>query len=96
MAKYYFRKGNEDCYEIDAHLDYMQENSIKKMDVFEAKRECGTGYFFCKHHLEIGTSGESCGEKWCENYEANNGINGRCKHYGYIYEITEIKRTLRI
>ena len=97
MAKYYFRKNDKDCcYEIKTHLDYMWENEIKEMEVFEAKRECGTGYFFCKYHCEVGTSGESCGKNWCGNYEPNNGKNGRCKHYDYVYERTETKRILRL
>lgn len=96
MSKYYFRKDDENCYEIEAHLDYMQENDIKEMEVYEAKKEDGTGYFFCKHHLEIGASGESCGNNWCENYDPNNGKNGRCKYYGYVYEQTEIKRMLQL
>ena len=46
MSKYYFRKGDEHAYTISAHLEYMKEMDIKEMDVFEAKRESGIGFFF--------------------------------------------------
>lgn len=96
MAKYYFRKDDEKCYEIEAHLDYMRENEIKEMDVFEAKRETDTGYFFCQFYLEASEVGQNCGELICKNYKPNNGKNGRCKHYGYVYEQTDIKKTLQL
>jgi len=93
---YYFSKHSEGCYKWGYFLDYMRENNIKEMTVFEAKRELHTGYFFCKYYLEVGTVGESCGKNWCENYEPNNGKNGRCRHYGYVYEQTDVKKTLRL
>jgi len=99
MAKYYFSedKYNDDrAYTINHLLDYMKRHHIEKMDIFEAKRVIGSGYFYCKYYDEIGTSGESCGKKWCENYKPNNGINGRCRYYGYVYERTDVKITLEI
>jgi hypothetical protein len=95
MAKYYFRKDDEYCHEIKAHLDYMRENEIKEMEVSEAERETGSEYFFCKYFDEVGLVGESCGKE-CKNYEPNNGKNGRCKHYGYVYSQTDIKRILKL
>ena len=96
MAKYYFRKDDENCYEIETHFSYMRENGITEMEVFEAKRETGTGYFFCKHHLEVGEVGQSCGVYECESYIPNNGKNGRCKYSGYVYEQTDKKITLQL
>lgn len=95
MAKYYFRKDDESCYSIDGHLKYMEENKIKEIEIFEAKRIKGTGYFFCKFYLENGEVG-CCGKKYCKNYEPNNGKNGRCKNYGYVYEQKENKRILKL
>jgi len=96
MAKYYFNKNDDEyCYDIKYHLNYMQENNISKMEVFEAERETNTGFFFCKYHQEIGEVGQSCG-KQCENYEPNNHKNGRCKHYGYIYEKTDKIKLLEL
>ncbi len=96
MAKYYFRKNDENCYTIDVHLDYMKKNGVSEMDVFEAKRETGTGYFFCLYHLETGEAGQSCGKFECENYIPNNGKSGRCKYYGYVYEQTDKKLKLKL
>jgi len=96
MSKCYFRADEETCETIEGHQEYMKENGLKELEVFEAKRETGTEYFFCLHHLEVGVSGESCGKNWCENYIPNNGKNGRCKHYGYVYENTGKKRILKI
>ena len=96
--KYYFQDGDESCYTLDYHYDHMEENFIKSMDVFEARREKVEGYFYCKEYSEVGEIGEnftSCG-KSCEAYKPRNKISGICKHYGYLYEQTEIKKTLTI
>lgn len=62
---------------------------IVTLFLFEAKRESGTGYFFCKEFQACGEVGE-CG-RMCEKYNPMNGKNGRCKHYGYVYEQTDNK-----
>ena len=70
----------------------MQENGIKELTVYRAKRVTGEGMFFCKEFMEPGMSGEGCGRFECESYIPNNGKNGRCKHFGYCYEVSaEIK-----
>lgn len=84
----YFLKGDVDfCYQLDYWKDYMANNELKEVELLEAKREMGTGYFYCKEYAEIGRVNEGCG-KICEKYKPNNGKNGRCKHYGYCYEAT--------
>jgi hypothetical protein len=94
MAKMYFLKGSENfCYGLDHWKDYMAEKKLPELELFEAERETGTGYFFCKEFKEVGTVGEGCG-KFCDKYKPNNGKNGRCKHYGYCYDITDIKLVL--
>lgn len=95
MPKLYFKNDSECCYPLQYHYDYMKENGISEMVVFEAKRETGTGYFFCQEFLEVGEVGESCG-KSCEQYAPRNGKNGRCKHSGYVYEQTDISKTLKL
>ena len=92
--KLYFSEYDENCYSLDYFIDYLIENNLKEMTLFEAKREPKTGYFFCKEFMEVGEVG-NCG-KQCKLYEPNNGINGRCKHYGYCYEQTEKKFLLSI
>ncbi len=86
MAKMYFLKGDEYvCYKLDHWKNYMADNELKEVELFEAKRETETGYFYCKEFGEVGSVNEGCG-KFCEKYKPNNGKNGRCKHYGYCYE----------
>lgn len=85
MAKYYFQKHDEDCYTRQYHLDYMQENGLTEMKVFEAIRDVGVDYFYCKYHCLIGTTDDCCGKYNCEQYEPRNKISGICKHYGYCY-----------
>jgi len=86
--KYYFQKHDENCYPKQYHIDYMKVMGIDEMEIFEAKRELGTGFFFCKHFEEIGEVGESCGRQ-CEKYKPMNGKSGRCIHHGFVYEQTE-------
>ena len=86
MAKMYFLKGNEDvCYTLEYWRDYLLYNKLKEIELYIAKRETGTEYFYCKEFGEIGSVNESCG-RVCSKYLPNNGKNGRCKHYGYCYE----------
>ncbi len=88
MAKMYFQKGDDEvCYSIDYWKDYLLDNELKSIELFGAERETGTGYFYCKEFQEVGQINEGCG-KICHKYKANNGKNGRCKHYGYVYGCT--------
>ena len=86
--KLYFQKYDERCYTLEYHRQYMIENNLKELQLFEAKRETGSDYFYCKHYQEIGEVGEGCG-KLCDSYRPLNGKNGRCSHYGYVYEQTD-------
>lgn len=98
MAKYYFSQHEpEYCYKKDYHLQYMKDNQINEMLVFEAKREIGSDMFFCKEVMEVGVKGEGdgCGNM-CEHYKPRNGKSGRCKHSGYVYEQTEKSVILKI
>ncbi len=95
MAKLYFNEFEDFCNGIEHHLEYMADNGIKEMKVFEAKIETGTGFFFCTNFYEVGEVGQSCG-KQCEAYKPLNGKNGRCKHSGYLYEQTDKFKMLEI
>jgi hypothetical protein len=95
MSKYYFPSENaEICTDIAGIRAYMKERDLTELTVFEAKRETGTGYFFCQ---AVGTCGEvgNC-DRLCPDYIPNNGKSGRCKHYGYVYEATEKTRTVKL
>lgn len=82
----YFLKGDEEfCYPLKHWEQYMDENELKEVELFEAERETGTGYFYCKEFGGVGNVHDGCG-KSCEKYKPNNGKNGRCKHYGYTYQ----------
>jgi len=83
MAKYYFSEDGEYCYPLSYWKEYLKENNLPEIKLFEAEADHGTGYFFCKEFMEVGETG-GCG-KQCEGYVPNNGKNGRCKHYGYVY-----------
>lgn len=96
MARLYFRKDNdENCFTIESHKAFMHENGIKELKIYEAKRETGTGLFFCKYYFAPGEVNQACG-KVCQSYDPNNGKNGRCKYYGYVYEQTENELTLTL
>lgn len=92
--RYFFQKNDENCYTLDYHLQYMEENYIKEMDVYLAKRETQSNYFYCKHFQECGERGE-CG-KHCEAYSPRNSKSVVCKHFGYTYEQTDQYFTLRV
>lgn len=93
--KYYFENGSEYCYSKKIHLEEMRENLEHTREVFEAKREVGTDYFFCKEFGEVGEVGVGCG-KQCNSYKARNGKNGRCIHSGHCYEQTDKRIILHL
>lgn len=95
MARFYFEDGSEICYTLKTHKQQMRENLQTERVLYEAKREVGSPYFYCKEFFHCGEVSESCG-KQCEAYKPNNGKSGRCAHYGYVYEQTENKLTLTL
>ena len=93
--KYYFRKNDERCYTKEYHLDWMKDNELTEMEVYEAVPEHGTGMFTCAEFGEIGEVGEGCG-KMCDMYQPRNGKNGICKSYRTPYGQTDKKITLKL
>lgn len=92
--KIYFSEHNDSVgYNLNYWKEHMQENQLDNMVLVEGKRMLGSDYFYCTEYFEVGEVGHSCG-KQCDGYKPNNGKNGRCKHYGYCYEETDIKITL--
>ena len=95
MPKYYFSKQEQErCYTLDYWKQYLIDNGLNEIELYEAVRDTGSGHFYCKEFCEVGISGEGCGKE-CDKYTPNNGKNGRCKHFGYCYEITDNKFTLK-
>lgn len=94
---FFFRKDDFDtCYTVERHLQYMRENRIKEMDIFLAKRETDSGYFFCKHFNEVGEKSEGGCGKMCKAYKPKNGKSGACKFNGYVYEQTDQCFSLKV
>ena len=92
--KLYFGGDNdENCYSITYFKEKMMEDDLAEMVIILAERETGTEYFFCKEYFSVGEKGE-CG-KICDGYKPNNGKNGRCKHFGYCYDVTDKKFLLK-
>lgn len=97
MAKKYFEFEDADfCYTEDYFLDKMREEGLTEIDVFEAERETGTDYFWCREHGTAFEKGhDTCGVNNCESYEPRNGKSGICKHNSYCY--TPVKKvTLKL
>ena len=96
MNKYYFQKDSERCYNLKYHYNYMKENNIKEMQVFLAKKEVNSPYFFCLHYYETGEKMEGGCGKVCDFYEPRNKKSGICKHTGYTYERTDKVKLLKL
>ncbi len=80
----YFDTDGEYAYDRQYWLEYMQENNLDEIRLFEAVPEYGTGYFWCGEYFEVGEVGEGCG-KACEAYSPRNGKNGRCRFSNHLY-----------
>jgi len=92
--KYYFKKGDENCFNLEHHKKYMIAENILKMDVFLGKRETKTNMFYCKFFQEVGERGNCSSE--CKGYKAMNGVSGACTSLGYTYENTGKKITIHM
>lgn len=86
MARHYFlHKDSEESCDLETVRDQIRMNGLTELEVFKAKRDVGSDYFFCRDAWEIGEKGD-CG-KMCSSYEPRNGKNGICKHNGPVYEL---------
>ena len=94
-TRFFFRKGDDVCYNLDAHIDFMLSNCITEMDLWLAERVTNSPYYYCKKFGEVGEKSEGGCGKLCKGYEARNGKSGACKYNGYTYEQTEICFTLK-
>lgn len=92
MPKLYFDADRFDagddtikCYALRFHLQELQEEDLTHRRLYPAFPEKGTGYFYCRHHGEVGEKGEGCGRQ-CVAYAPRNGKNGRCRHSAHCYD----------
>lgn len=87
--KLYFSDFDEEmAHSKEWQLERMEEEDLTYLEVYEAKRELGTNYFFCKAVgliAEHGDGFDDCG-KSCKDYQPRNGRSGCCKHRGFCYE----------
>ena len=91
----FFRNDDADCYKLEAQYDHMREHGIEEMDIYLAEREINAPYFFCREFGEVGEKGQGTCGRHCEAYQPRNGRSGVCKHYGYVYQQTEVKFTIK-
>ena len=96
--KYYFTElDDEQCYPLRIIKNDAREENLSEIEVTEAKRVTGQGYFYCIKLEVSGEIGEKmCGRRICKSYSPRNGRSGRCRYYTYYYEKTDKKRVIKI
>lgn len=92
--KLYFQENEENCAPLSWHRQFMKEEALTELKLFEAKVEYGTGFMFCTKDGECGRVGD-CG-RVCDNYQPRNGKNGRCRFSGHVYESTDKIKILKL
>jgi hypothetical protein len=99
MGKHYFlTQDSEFCYQLDYFYEYMQENYLTELKIYEAQLSNDRDYFFCKEYSQCGERGSAytnCG-KVCDKYSPRNGKKGICRHYGPCYDITDKFRIVKL
>lgn len=95
---YFKRESCEKCYTKEYFKDYMKENGITEIEVFEAIPEKINGIFWCKYYETCADRSydiDSCG-KDCKHYTPRNGKSGCCKYYSNILYTHGEKVTFKI
>ena len=86
MAKYYFMTDDdENCYTLNYIKQWMIDNDIAEMIIYEAKKSDVKDFFFCRFVGEVGEKNNTCG-KTCEDYIPRNKISGCCKFHSHLNE----------
>lgn len=70
----------------------MKISKTKKVEVFEAKSEHNTGYFYCKQLNKIGKVNGNCNAKKCLLYSPRNKKSGICKYHKL--PMSEVKKVV--
>jgi hypothetical protein len=73
------------CYPLRFHLQELRDDVVTFRRLYPAVMESGTGFFYCRHHGEVGETGQGCGVQ-CAAYAPRNGKNGRCRHSANCYD----------
>ena len=67
-------------------VEYMKDNNLSEITVFEAKKIKVNDFFYCKINGMGYRDDMTCGSKWCVDYVPRNGKSGCCKNTGNLYE----------
>ncbi len=84
MTKYYFKKNQGVCYNLQYWHTYLREKNLKELELFEAIINKGSGHFYCTIFESTGKIGEGCGKE-CEIYSPRNKKSGICTHHRPTY-----------
>ena len=97
MKLYFSKLDDERCYTLYDIINDANNCGLDEIEVSEAKRVTGQGFFYCMKYKYLVDSRETsiCG-KLCEDYSPRNGKNGRCRYSSYCYEPTDKKRIIKI
>lgn len=70
------------CHALQYFLDSAKSDGIKEITVLEAEPDTQKDFIWCSIYdaVENGLCGRGCKE-----YEAINGVRGKCKHKGKLY-----------
>lgn len=87
---------------IDILKSYKHNLDFLILDL--AKKERGSGMFYCLEYGEIGDKGEgTCSAECCGGYSPRNGKSGICKHYinpvcetGELFKLTKDGKLIKI
>jgi hypothetical protein len=85
---------DEACYSKQSIINIAKKQKLSEVEMFEAKIERKSDYFYCSKYKEAGEKG-NCG-KSCEFYTPRNGKSGMCKFNKPIYEQTDKKIIVKI
>lgn len=94
--KLYFTEHGEQCQPIYAHEQDMIDEGIEELEVFKAKREINSPFFYCKSYGEVGEKNGSCNSRDCKQYQPRNKKGGICTHTGSLYEQTNESLILKL
>ena len=81
---YFISKEDDICTSKSGVKDYLTENGLLEIEVFEAKRITNDVYFFCKKYNDSFLKGV-CGN-YCDGYIPKNGKSGCCLYFRNCYE----------
>lgn len=96
MKYYFINEEDPECWTKAGIQDYMKENDMTELTVFEAKIQKVPGMFYCKLFKEATEiEPDTCGLS-CDSYEPRNGKSGCCRFRGDFHENGDKLKKFRI